>query len=252
MTPTRNPVGWFEIYVNDMPRAKAFYEAVFDTKLTLLSNPTADDAGLEMWQFPGGPDGYGCPGTLCKMDGCAAGGGGTLIYFSCEDCAVEVARVTANGGRYHFQDDQETPDTLTAHFEFGTSGIIWDGSSCHPRKADGPAFVTFYGDGGTLAIDGNGGYRVVDAGGKELKKVVGRMSDVPHFTNFVETIRGEAKLNAPIAEGVKSVHLCHLGNIAWRTGGAVEVDPANGHLKSGTRKQRGLWSREYRRGWNIG
>jgi predicted enzyme related to lactoylglutathione lyase len=98
MTPTRNPVGWFEIYVNDMPRAKAFYEAVFDTKLTPLSSPTADDAGLEMLQFPGGPDGYGCTGTLCKMEGCAAGGGGTLIYFSCEDCAIEVARVTSNGG----------------------------------------------------------------------------------------------------------------------------------------------------------
>lgn len=98
MTPTRNPVGWFEIYVNDMPRAKAFYEAVFATTLLPLGNPTADDAGLEMWQFPGGPDGYGCPGTLCKMDGCAAGSGGTLIYFSCEDCAVETARATANGG----------------------------------------------------------------------------------------------------------------------------------------------------------
>ncbi len=43
MTPTRNPVGWFEIYVNDMPRAKAFYEAVFATTLQPLGNPTADD-----------------------------------------------------------------------------------------------------------------------------------------------------------------------------------------------------------------
>ncbi len=98
MTPTRNPVGWFEIYVNDMTRAKAFYEAVFATTLQPLGNPTADDAGLEMWQFPGGSDGYGCPGTLCKMDGCVAGSGGTLIYFSCVDCAVETARVAANGG----------------------------------------------------------------------------------------------------------------------------------------------------------
>lgn len=99
MTTPRNPVGWFEIYVNDMPRAKAFYEAVFHIQLTSLANPTGDDAGLEMWQFPGGPDGYGCPGALCKMEGCEAGGGGTLIYFSCEDCSIEAARVTANGGR---------------------------------------------------------------------------------------------------------------------------------------------------------
>ncbi len=102
-TPTtRNPVGWFEIYVNDMPRAKAFYEAVFATTLTPLGNPTADDANLEMLQFPGGgPEGYGCGGALCKMDGCPAGGGGTLVYFSCEDCSVEAGRVAAAGGQVY-------------------------------------------------------------------------------------------------------------------------------------------------------
>ena len=40
----------------------------------------------------------GSSGALCKMAGCKAGGGGTLIYFSCEDCAVEAGRVVANGG----------------------------------------------------------------------------------------------------------------------------------------------------------
>lgn len=99
MNPTRNPVGWFEIYVTDMSRAKAFYEGVFAINLEPLTNPTAEDASLEMWQFPGaGPDGYGCPGALCKMDGCTPGGSGTLIYFSCADCAVEAGRVTAHGG----------------------------------------------------------------------------------------------------------------------------------------------------------
>lgn len=160
-------------------------------------------------------------------------------------------RVTANGGRYHFQDDQETPDTLTAHFEFGSAGISWDSSSCHPRKADGPAFVTFYGDKGTLAIDGAGGYRVSDPNGKELKRVQGKTSDVLHFANFIDAIRNGSPLNAPIAEGVRSVHLCHLGNIAWRTTGAVDVQPADGRLRSASRRQRSLWSREYRRGWGL-
>ena len=98
MSNKRNPVGWFEIYVNDMPRAKAFYEAVFATSLESLANPTADDAGLEMWMFSGEMTAPGCNGALCRMDGCKAGGGGTLIYFSCEDCAVEAGRVVANGG----------------------------------------------------------------------------------------------------------------------------------------------------------
>lgn len=165
---------------------------------------------------------------------------------------VNPVRVTANGGRHCFDDDQETPDTLTAHFDFGAVGISWDGSSCHARKADGAAFVTFYGDRGTLQVDGGGGYRVVDPEGKEVRKVAGRTSDVPHFANFIEAIRSGAALHAPIEEGVRSVQLCHLGNIAWRTTGALQVEAGTGRLRQATREQRRLWRREYRRGWEIG
>lgn len=88
-----NPVGWFEIYVNDMARAKTFYETVLATKLDLL---TAD--GLEMWSFPMNMEANGASGALCKMDGCGPGPGGTLVYFNCDDCAVEESRVAAAGG----------------------------------------------------------------------------------------------------------------------------------------------------------
>lgn len=160
-------------------------------------------------------------------------------------------RVTANGGRLHFDDDQETPDTLTAHFDFGTAAILWDHSSCHPRKGDVPGFVTFYGDGGILALEASGSYRVLDASGREVRSVKGGYNDKAHFGNFVDAIRDGAALNAPASDGARSVHLCHLGNIAWRTSGAVDVDPATGHLHGATRAQRRLWSREYRRGWGI-
>ena len=89
-----NPVGWFEIYVQDMERAKAFYEAVFATKLERLPCPPE----LEMWNVPMLNDAYGAPGALVKMEGCRSGGGGTLVYFSCEDCAVEEGRVLNAGG----------------------------------------------------------------------------------------------------------------------------------------------------------
>jgi hypothetical protein len=88
----RNPVGWFEIYVNDMARAKSFYEEVFAITLEPLATP---DPSIEMWSFPMDEETmnvYGAPGALCKMDGCSPGNGGTLIYFSCDDCAVEEAR----------------------------------------------------------------------------------------------------------------------------------------------------------------
>ena len=86
----RNPVGWFEIYVEDMARAKAFYEAVLSHKLEKLDSPTPDD---EMWAFPMSMDAAGASGALVRMKGVAAGGGGTLVYFSCADCALEAGRV---------------------------------------------------------------------------------------------------------------------------------------------------------------
>jgi predicted enzyme related to lactoylglutathione lyase len=91
---TNNPVGWFEIYVQDMERAKKFYETVFQVKLEKLSSP-----GLEMWNFPMVMDRWGASGALVKMEGVPSGGNSTLVYFSCADCAVEAGRVKESGGR---------------------------------------------------------------------------------------------------------------------------------------------------------
>jgi uncharacterized protein len=94
-----NPVGWFEIYVQDMPRAKAFYEAVFQGVLEELKSPETESfSDMEMWAFPMSMDGAGAAGALVKMAGCPSGGS-TLVYFSCEDCAVEAARAASNGGK---------------------------------------------------------------------------------------------------------------------------------------------------------
>jgi len=91
-----NPVGWFEIYVQDLSRARRFYETVLATKLDRL------DAGdLEMWAFPMSPDSPGAGGTILSVPGVPSGGTGTLVYFSCEDCGVEAGRVSAAGGRVH-------------------------------------------------------------------------------------------------------------------------------------------------------
>jgi hypothetical protein len=89
-----NPVGWFEIYVADMARAKAFYEAVFGVQLRRLNNPEP-----EMWAFPMEMGRMGASGALVRMQGCEPGGNSTLVYFSCADCAVEAARVVEAGGR---------------------------------------------------------------------------------------------------------------------------------------------------------
>jgi predicted enzyme related to lactoylglutathione lyase len=89
-----NPVGWFEIYVQDLTRAKAFYEAVLGVELSRLDSP-----GMDMLAFPMNQEGYGASGALVKMAGFASGGNSVLTYFSCADCAVEAARVVAAGGK---------------------------------------------------------------------------------------------------------------------------------------------------------
>ena len=89
-----NPVGWFEIYVQDTNRAKRFYETVLQSELKRL--PGTD---LEMWAFPMQNGGPGAAGTLVRMDGFPSGGNSTLVYFMCDDCAVEEGRVKSSGGK---------------------------------------------------------------------------------------------------------------------------------------------------------
>lgn len=89
-----NPVGWFEIYVQDLPRAIAFYEATLQTKLFQL-----EASNLEMWVFPQSDTEKGIAGALVKMPGFSSGGNSTLVYFSCQDCGVEAKRAVAAGGR---------------------------------------------------------------------------------------------------------------------------------------------------------
>lgn len=90
-----NPVGWFEIYVQDIARARKFYETVFETKLEKLPVDVP-----EMWTFPSDMQTPGASGALVKMQGVPSGGS-TIVYFKCNDCAVESARVTAAGGKIH-------------------------------------------------------------------------------------------------------------------------------------------------------
>lgn len=87
-------VGWFEIYVQDMERAKAFYQNTFQMALERLESP-----GIELCAFPMQPDNPGCAGALAKMNGKDSGGGETIVYFSCADCAVEASRAVQNGGQ---------------------------------------------------------------------------------------------------------------------------------------------------------
>jgi uncharacterized protein len=89
-------VGWFDIYVEDMARAQAFYETVLDTKLSPMGDP--NDPTAQMRAFGDDFLSHGAGGALVKLEYTRPGPGGSMVYFSCDDCAVEEGRVSAAGG----------------------------------------------------------------------------------------------------------------------------------------------------------
>lgn len=90
-----NPVGWFEIYVNDMSRAKKFYETVLNVELQTLPN-TPD---IEMLVFPMDMKTVGAGGALAKMKGVEGGGNSVIVYFTSDDCGQEEKRIEKAGGK---------------------------------------------------------------------------------------------------------------------------------------------------------
>ncbi|MBS1662486.1 MAG: Gfo/Idh/MocA family oxidoreductase, partial [Bacteroidetes bacterium] len=172
-------------------------------------------------------------------------------------------KVVSAGGRYAFKDDWQTPDTQIASFEFAEGkSITWESRSCNhfPVEGSDRGFI-IYGDKGSLVNLGGGDYKIFDDKNKLVKEVKSEVAADPtnpvsasgnlelyHFENFVKTIRGEASLTAPVDEAYKSVQLCHLANIAQRTGSTLHCDPSNGHIINNAAAA-ALWKRQYEKGW---
>jgi predicted enzyme related to lactoylglutathione lyase len=94
-----NPVGWFEIYVQDMDRAQKFYETVFGISMINMLDPSSE--GVTMRSFSDGENSMtqtGATGALVHMEGLESGGNSTIVYFVSEDCSVEESRVASAGG----------------------------------------------------------------------------------------------------------------------------------------------------------
>ena len=169
--------------------------------------------------------------------------------------------VTSTGGRYHFQDDWEFPDTQEATFEFaGGKSIIWQGQSCNGLKLfDRARGTAILGTAGSIVLDRDG-YVQYDLKQKVVQENIepkrGNGVDLvgddaatsSHMQNFLGAIRTGEVLRAPIADAAKSVLLCHLGNISQYTGRKLHINPADGHV-IGDAEATGYWSRRYAPGW---
>src|SRR5262245_35083635 len=158
-------------------------------------------------------------------------------------------RVSSSGGRYRYDDDQETPDTHTVGFEFADKKLItWEGLSCNTAPGGAAFDIIFYGEKGSLLLK-DGGYTLHDPKGKELEEFASPKDGMSaHLNNWLSAIREDTPLNSEIEEGHKSTLLCHLGNIAHRTGRSLKCDPKDGKILDDAEAMK-LWTREYAKGW---
>ena len=170
-------------------------------------------------------------------------------------------RVISTGGRYHFADDWEFPDTQEATWEFANgASIIWQGQSCNGLPTQGRSRGSFIlGTTGSMVIDQDG-YVIYDLKNKIVKDVTGKAAvdalnttgddalTALHTANFLDAVRNGTPLTAPIADGAKTGMLCHLGTIAQQTGRILHTNPANGHI-TGDVAAMNSWQRTYAPGW---
>jgi predicted dehydrogenase len=173
-------------------------------------------------------------------------------------------RVSAKGERrFHRGDDWEMYDTMALTLAYsGGREIRWDGHSCNNVQRYGRGRgVLVYGTKGSALVDRNG-YEVFDLAGKSVRKASAKAAsgttdtmgegalDILHMGNFNDLIRGQAKHQAsPVLDGHISTTLCHLGNMAYRTGKTLQIDPRTGRPRAADAMK--LWSIDYQPGWSL-
>nr|MBI1232576.1 twin-arginine translocation signal domain-containing protein [Cytophagales bacterium] len=171
--------------------------------------------------------------------------------------------VNSAGGRYHFQDDWETPDTQVISMEFGNKSVLtWEGRSCNGKRIEDEAVgVLFYGEEGSLLIGGGNAYKVFNLKNEVIKEVKNDMPidpqnrvspaqvlDAIHIQNFFDGIKDGIEVRSEVVGAHQSTLLVQLGNISQRVGRSLQIDPSNGRIKN-DKKAMALWSREYAKGW---
>ncbi len=145
--------------------------------------------------------------------------------------------VVSTGGKFVYDDDQETPNTQSTTFEYpGGQQIVFEVRGLPtgpdwplPKRGAHTIGNIFYGSDGILAIDADG-YKIYK--GEELvlsedgKPQTKTWDTAPHMENFLKAVksRNYKDLNAEIEIGAISAGLCHLANISYRTGKKLDFD----------------------------
>ena len=148
--------------------------------------------------------------------------------------------VASTGGKYIYDDDQETPNTQLATLDYGDKQIVFEvrGLITGPEadmQPEGTNFVgnLFYGENGYMRVDSSGFAIYLGEKrepGERMDAVRGENSTAVHFNNFVDAVksRKRADLSGEVEEGCISSDLVHMSNVSYRLGRRLAFDPARG------------------------
>ena len=181
-------------------------------------------------------------------------------------------KVSAIGGHFMFDDDQETPNTINASFEFdgedgkkkmlefevrhwitnNEGGIGGRGDAMSGPSAGAPNTVgnIVYGSKGYLSTAQ--GYRIFLGKEQQPGPAPSAQRGGNNWENFIQAVRSRkySDLNAPMEEAVPSVILIHLANISYRLGRTLHFDAASLSCKGDPEANR-MFTREYRAPFTV-
>lgn len=171
--------------------------------------------------------------------------------------------VVSTGGKYAYDDMQETPNTQLASFDYGDREIVFEvrgvltggeGTLGSGPRATNAVGNLFYGVDGWMELDG-GGYRVYTGEenkvAKEVKATRGTDGTVRHMENFLAAVKSRdyKTLNAEIEIGAAAADFCHFANISYRAGKRLNWDAAKRTFDDATANK--LLTRDYRKPYVV-
>jgi predicted dehydrogenase len=188
------------------------------------------------------------------------------------------ATVMSSGAKYVWKDDQETPNTLLAAYNFGDVEMTFEVRNL-PTPTENAAPVRpnyvgnlFLGDKGFMTVDGTGFHLYKSAAASQGEGVRGasastgnlekyetgesapsdKQDTAPHMKNFLDAVRSRdyKSLTAEVEIGAHSANFCHFANIAYRTGRMLHLDTKSGEAV-GDSEASALYTRDYRKPYVV-
>lgn len=161
--------------------------------------------------------------------------------------------ISASGGKYYLQDNRETPDTLSATYQYPGFVCTYENRVCNSFPMEGRGYgIMFHGTEGTLFVD-RGSLELVPEPGSKLESLNMEVEEnmlAKHMRNFLECVKSRKRPRSDIEIGHRSSSTAILGNIAYRTGEHIQWDSTKEQAKESS-KANSLLGRAYRKPWSL-